>query len=369
MTSLRPPTLPSRQNAVSTPDIASTPATVRVPDALLAPDTAFAPDTVLAPGTTVAPDALLAPDVVSTPDTVLAPDPALAPGAVPPPRSAAAGRVHVAPARGGQVRTAASRRAGLTPADLEVVVPAYNEEHRLSETLIALADHLGRMPLRTALRVIDNGSSDRTAECADQLAAAGIPVTVTGCSRKGKGAAVARGMVTSRARWVGFCDADLATPAAALDDALALLRGGRHVAIGSRRCAGAQLTIRQPLLRRVGGAGFRMATRRFSGPVADTQCGFKFFEAAAARRIFSDINTAGFAFDLEVIARARALGLTLEEFPVAWSDQQGSSFRPVSDGLRVAGELWRLHRSVSRLRPVPHPVLPLHEPLSAEVVR
>jgi glycosyltransferase involved in cell wall biosynthesis len=268
------------------------------------------------------------------------------------------------------VMTVIPPAAGHTPADLEVVIPAYNEERRLSRTLVALAEHLRRMPLRTALRVIDNGSSDRTAECADQLAASGIPVTVTGCSRKGKGAAVARGMVTSRARWVGFCDADLATPAAAIDDALALLRDGRHVVIGSRRCAGAELAIRQPLLRRVGGAGFRMVTRRFSGPVADTQCGFKFFEAAAARRIFSHITTAGFAFDLEVIARARALGLSLEEFPVAWSDQEGSSFRPLTDGLRVAGELWRLHRSVSRLHRMPQPLAVLHHPpVPAEVVR
>jgi hypothetical protein len=112
-----------------------------------------------------------------------------------------------------------------------------------------------------------------------------------------------------------------------------------------------------------------MATRRFSGPVADTQCGFKFFEAAAARRIFSHITTAGFAFDLEVIARARALGLTLEEFPVAWSDQEGSSFRPLTDGLRVAGELWRLHRSVSRLHRAPQPLAALHPPAPAEVIR
>jgi dolichyl-phosphate beta-glucosyltransferase len=240
--------------------------------------------------------------------------------------------------------------------DLELVIPAYNEEHRLTRTLIVLADHLRRIPLRTALRVIDNGSSDRTAECVDRLAATGVPVTVTGCSRRGKGAAVARGMVTSRARWVGFCDADLATPAAAIDDALAMLQDGRQVVIGSRRCKGAELAVRQPLVRRLGGAGFRLLTRRFSGPVTDTQCGFKFFEATAAQRIFSEITTAGFAFDLEVVARARALDLTLQEFPVAWSDQGGSSFRPLADGRRVAGELWRLHRSLSRLPVVPEVV-------------
>ncbi|MFC5147651.1 glycosyltransferase [Streptomyces aureoversilis] len=238
-----------------------------------------------------------------------------------------------------------------TACDLELVIPAYNEEQRLAPTVLALAEHLRGMPLTAALRVVDNGSSDRTAECVDRLAASGIPVTVTGCSRRGKGAAVARGMVGTRARWVGFCDADLATPATAVDDAVALLRDGWQVVIGSRRCTGARIPVRQPALRRLGGAGFRLATRRFSGPVKDTQCGFKFFEAGAARRVFADVTTTGFAFDLEVIARARALGLSLTEFPVVWSDQEGSSFRPFADGRRVAGELWRLHRTMHRLPP------------------
>ncbi|MBZ6478222.1 hypothetical protein K9U14_33725, partial [Streptomyces griseocarneus] len=73
------------------------------------------------------------------------------------------------------------------------------------------------------------------------------------------------------------------------------------------------------------------------------------FEAGAARRLFADVTTTGFAFDLEVIARARSLGLRLTEFPVVWSDQEGSSFRPFADGRRVAGELWRLHRTMHRL--------------------
>lgn len=239
--------------------------------------------------------------------------------------------------------------SAVRPRDLEILIPAYNEERRLTDTLTALAGHLRRRGIDGSLRVIDNGSSDRTTEVVDRAAAAGVPVTVTGCSRRGKGAAVARGMLTSTARWVGFCDADLATPAEAIDDALDRLRAGHEVVIGSRRCEGAQLELRQPLVRRVGGAGFRMLTRRWSGPVADTQCGFKFFSAAAARAVFSQVRLSGFAFDLEVVARSRSLGLSVVEIPVAWRDQDGSTFRPVADGRRVARELWRLRREI----PVP----------------
>lgn len=230
--------------------------------------------------------------------------------------------------------------------ELEILIPAYNEERRLTSTVEALVAHLRRRRIDGTLRVIDNGSSDRTTEIVDRLAASGVPITVTGCSRRGKGAAVARGMLTTRARYVGFCDADLATPAEAIDDALRRLRAGNQVVIGSRRCEGAQFELRQPWPRRIGGAGFRMLARRYSGEVADTQCGFKFFEAQAARQVFAQVRLSGFAFDLEVVARARSLGLSLVEIPVAWTDMGGSTFKLVTDGRKVAGELWRLHREV-----------------------
>jgi dolichyl-phosphate beta-glucosyltransferase len=230
--------------------------------------------------------------------------------------------------------------------ELEVLIPAYNEERRLSRVLESWAGHLRRSGLDAALRVIDNGSSDRTADIVDRFAAQGVPVAVTGCSKRGKGAAVIRGALTSTARYVGFVDADLATPTETIDIAVRRLRAGHEVVIGSRRCAGASYVSRQPFIRRVGGTGFRLLSRRHSGAVADTQCGFKFFQAYAARQIFRDMRLSGFAFDLEIVARAHRLGLSITEVPVAWSDQGDSTFRLFSDGRKVAAELWRLHREV-----------------------
>lgn len=235
------------------------------------------------------------------------------------------------------------------PLDLEIIIPALNEEGRLAPTVLSLDRRLRQLPLSCALRVVDNGSSDRTLECVDRLAASGIAVTVTGCTRPGKGAAVARGMLTSRARWRGFCDADLATSADALDNALTLLRQGFDVVIGSRRCPGAHLRTRQPALRRLGGAGFRMLSRPLAGPVADTQCGFKFFTAGAADFLFRDLVTTGFAFDVELVARARAARMRITEFPVTWDDKDGSTFRPLRHTRHTAAELWRLYGTFRRL--------------------
>ena len=227
-------------------------------------------------------------------------------------------------------------------------MPAYNEQERLGATLVALADHLRRLDLDASLRVIDNGSSDATTEIVDQVNRdrRTPELTVSGCSDRGKGNAVARGILTSPARWVGFCDADLATEPSAISPAVAYLREGWPVVIGSRRCPGASRLTEQPLMRRAGSLAFRVATRSVAGDLYDTQCGFKFFDGTAARRIFSGIRTTGFAFDVEVIARARALGFPIKEFPVTWDDQDRSTFRPVQDGMAAARDVWRLRRTL-----------------------
>jgi glycosyltransferase involved in cell wall biosynthesis len=234
------------------------------------------------------------------------------------------------------------------PPEIEIIVPAYNEEQRIGPTLLALVDQLQSMSLRGIVSVVDNGSSDRTAEAVDTVieAVGARWVTLTGCARKGKGNAVARGILASGARWVGFTDADLATPAAALEDAVGYLRGGWPVVIGSRRVEGAELRVEQPAVRRVGTKAFQLVTRRFAGDVLDTQCGFKFFQRAAAQRIFADTSIGGFAFDLEVLARARTFGFEVKEFPVQWSDRPGSTLRPFRDGLDAALDIWELHRSM-----------------------
>lgn len=228
-----------------------------------------------------------------------------------------------------------------------MIVPALNEEHRIGATLRALVDQLDGLPHSCAVRVVDNGSSDRTAETVDRIRAQGYPVSLMGCSRRGKGAAVARGVLESRARWVGFCDADLATPASAITDAVALLAAGADVVVGSRRVAGAELTVRQPVLRRIGGAGFRWLTRDLAGSITDTQCGFKFFDGEVARHLFSACTVQGFAFDLEVVARTHRSGLQIVEMPVSWQDQPGSTFHLVRDGRRVWSELQELRRSLA----------------------
>jgi dolichyl-phosphate beta-glucosyltransferase len=252
-----------------------------------------------------------------------------------------------------QTETGYVTRSVPTPAtdqlDLEVIVPAFNEEHRIAPTLYALVEQLQTLPLSSRVRVIDNGSSDLTADTVERVKAslgAGL-IALSGCSTRGKGRAVTKGMLSSSAKYVGFCDADLATPAAAIGDALRLLEEGWAVVVGSRLCPGASYVAEQPLLRRLGSAAFRSSARNISGGIQDTQCGFKFFTRDAAQRVFAQTRIRGFAFDVEVLARAHALDLAVKEMPVSWSDQPGSTFSFTRDGFESFADVWALRRTLS----------------------
>lgn len=237
-----------------------------------------------------------------------------------------------------------------TRPSLDVIVPVLNEELRLGNTLAAVADELDGLDVDGAIRVIDNGSTDGTLEVVDALCRATprVSITVQGCATRGKGRAVSRGMVASEADWIGFCDADLATPASAIRDAVAHLRAGWQVVIGSRHLPDSGMVRPRSTLRSLGSQCFRLLASQVVDDIGDTQCGFKFFDGEAARRLFGCVSLNGFAFDVEVLALASDLNMSIKEIPVDWTDRPGSTFRPVSDGLAAVCDVARLRRRLKR---------------------
>jgi dolichyl-phosphate beta-glucosyltransferase len=233
--------------------------------------------------------------------------------------------------------------------ELEIVIPAFNEARRISHTITELARYLSESGIDAALVVVDNGSTDQTAGIVDGLGALGIDVSVIGCARPGKGAAVRRGILSSNARFVGFCDADAATSPSALKDILSLLRNGNAIVIGSRRCPGSRYIGRPTTTRRFGGWLFRRAANLHVRGIADTQCGFKFFETEVARILFEATALDGFAFDVELLALAQARDFEIIEVPVQWSAQEGSTMRTAA-GLRALRDIFRPMGLTSKCR-------------------
>ena len=241
--------------------------------------------------------------------------------------------------------------AGPDGRDVDVVIPAYNESTRLPETLRETVRFLSGMPWRSRVLVVDNGSVDGTAGAAAEIAAElggadRVAVDVIGCSRPGKGAAVRRGILAGRAPLVGFFDADLATPLDTLPDAIAALRGGAAAAIASRHVPGARFVETQPLTRRLGGHVFRTLSGALVSGVADTQCGFKFFQRPVVTAALVRTRTTGFAFDVELLHRIQRDGGEVVELPVAWTDRAGSTFHPVRDGIASYRAVLALHGGV-----------------------
>lgn len=229
------------------------------------------------------------------------------------------------------------------PCDLEILIPARNEARRLPNTLERTVRYLEAQPYSSSVVVVDNGSVDQTADLAARKWSERVPVHLTGCARPGKGAAVRRGFLTSQARFIGYMDADLATPIETLDVVMPLLRECPAV-VGSRWVRGAAFANRRPVHRSVGGVVFRAMVRRVLPGVADTQCGFKFFDGDLARAVAGRLCIDGFAFDVELLREVAGTGAPVKEVPVVWTDGGGSTLRMIRDGTRAAADLLGLAR-------------------------
>ena len=233
--------------------------------------------------------------------------------------------------------------------DVEVVIPVLNEEQRLPETLKQTLSLLAQRPWSSAVVVVDNGSVDRTVDIARRWPTTTVPIHVIGCAVRGKGAAVRRGIETSRAHYVGFMDADLATPIETLDVAMTLLQQGTAAVVASRRAPFAGYEGVQSAPRRFGSAFFRLCFRLVVAQVADTQCGFKFFAGEVARQLISECRVDGFVFDVELLARLQDEHYEIREVPVIWTDRAGSTFHVVRDGFAALRDVSRLVRTVGPL--------------------
>jgi dolichyl-phosphate beta-glucosyltransferase len=256
-------------------------------------------------------------------------------------------------------------RRSASPPLVEIVVPARNEALRLPDGLAALCRKAATLPLRTAIVVVNSASTDPTGDIVRDWPAGPVPVSLVHCDRAGKGVAVRAGLLATRAPFVGFCDADMATDLSALDVAVSLLTGGNPLVIGSRLLDASVAEDRHSGIRRIGAAAFHAMARRIVPDATDTQCGFKFFSGPLARAAARSLRTAGFAFDVELIARCQRLGATLTEIPVCWRDVPGSTFsvpRHSVAAFRDIASIWlrlRADHAAERRAPVEAPVFPV----------
>lgn len=228
--------------------------------------------------------------------------------------------------------------------DLAIVIPAYNEAAGIEASVNTLRAYLGTRPWSWEIRVVDDGSSDRTAAIVEAMARGDERVRLQREPHRGKGAAVRAGFLASTAAYRFLCDADLSMPVSELDRFMPPAFGEADIAIGTREGLGAR-RVGEPISRHLAGRAFNAIVRSLTVPgIQDTQCGFKMFTAAAADAIFPSVTVEGWAFDIEVLYIARRRGFRVREVPIEWHFRSESRVRMLPDSVAMLREVFRIRR-------------------------
>ena len=226
-----------------------------------------------------------------------------------------------------------------------LVIPAYRPDvDRLTAYVHSLRERLDLDIVRIELDAPDDGVPSELTD---------LPVEIhTVPYRRGKGAAVTDGFEALSTDVLAFADADGATPADSVADVVAPVRDGIvDLAVGSRRHPDATIDAHQTLARRYLGDGFAWLARRLlEVDLYDYQCGAKAIDAAAWEAVRGHLYEPGFAWDVELLAIAGAVDLSVAEIPIEWHDRPGSTVSPIRDSLRLGRALLTARHRAKRLR-------------------
>jgi dolichyl-phosphate beta-glucosyltransferase len=228
--------------------------------------------------------------------------------------------------------------------DLSIVIPVYNEEHRIGRSLLDLVTFFEQHHINAEIIVVDDGSIDATATVIQEFASNQCHVVPLTVPHSGKAGAVLAGFRIAQGPIVGFADADMATPLDTWFQCRDALTAGAGVAIASREGIGAN-RLGEPLYRHVMGRAFNLLVRALLLPgVDDTQCGFKFFTREAIETIlprcilYRDPNPITVprvsAFDVELLFIARKHGFRIAVVPITWTYGTHSKVNPITDTLQ-----------------------------------
>jgi dolichyl-phosphate beta-glucosyltransferase len=237
----------------------------------------------------------------------------------------------------------------MTPS-ISIVIPAYEEEARVGDTIGRILSYASEGPLPAELIVVDDGSRDRTSQAAQEAFGATkvIPAKVIRYEQnRGKGFAVRTGLLASSGEIALFSDADLSTPIEEMSKIVDPIRSGEFdVTFGSRALDRSLIGTHQPWRREQGGKVFNLVVRTLTGmPFWDTQCGFKAFNMAKFRPLLDLMRIERFGFDVEFLYVSRLHGLRLKEIPVRWNNDERSKVSVVRDSIRMFKEVVEIRRN------------------------
>ena len=231
---------------------------------------------------------------------------------------------------------------------LSLILPAYNEEQRLPESLGKIQAFLDEQPYAAEVLVVENGSIDQTAQVANDFVSQDPRIHLIREPQAGKGLAVRRGMLAAAGEYRFICDVDLSMPVEEVNRFLPPQLQDYDIAIASREAPGA-IRYGEPAYRHWIGRAFNLIVRTTALPgFQDTQCGFKCFHTKAAEDLFSVQQIDGWTFDVEVLYIALRRGYQVVEVPIPWYYNPGSRVRLMRDSIAMFTDLFRIRQNWQR---------------------
>ena len=235
---------------------------------------------------------------------------------------------------------------------LSIVIPAYNEIDNLNKDVLTGADdYLKTKKYDWEVIVVDDGSSDGTAEKLYDWIKSHSGWSLIKNPHQGKAAAVKTGIMKAKGDYILFTDFDQATPLPEVEKLIPFIRKGFSIAIGSREVKGSE-RLDEPWYRHLMGKVFNFAVQIIAiGGIHDTQCGFKLFTNQAAKDLFNSLVIYGNgmekqaftgAFDVELLFIAQKRGYKIAEVPVSWRHIKTNRVNPVRDSVRMFLDVLRI---------------------------
>ena len=227
---------------------------------------------------------------------------------------------------------------------LSVIVPAYNEEHRIGSTLRSIIAYLQNQNYRSEILVVDDGSRDDT--CSTVLKyteTCPFLRIIYNEGNRGKGYSVKHGLQEARGDVILFTDADNSTSIEMIERFWKYFEGGCSVVIGSRKLPDSNIISYQMLFRRFAGFVFNLIRKiLFGWSIKDSQCGFKAFSRDCARDIVKYQHLHRFAFDVELLVIARRRRWKIQEVPIVWNNDEDSRVSFLNDSTRMFFDMLKI---------------------------
>lgn len=241
--------------------------------------------------------------------------------------------------------------------ELSIIIPAFNEQNKISEDIRAADRFLTDGQIDGQIIIVDDGSSDKTTENAEKTAKTidSKCLVLTSDANMGKGNAVRTGILKSQSEFVVFADSGCCVPFSEIKDGLNLIRSEKcQIAYGSRKMPGCKILNPQTIYRRICSKLFHwflIHDIKRLGNLTDTQCGFKVYRGDIAKKLYAESSIDGFMFDIEIILLALSTGHNICEFPVNWTCDPDSRLKPAHEILRIFTDMVKLkHRFRSFLK-------------------